>query len=121
MVDDEFLIADYIALLLEEAGHIVVGPAASASEALALLQRDATIDAAVLDIRLPGGMDGIELAAEIARRYGPLPVLFASGSGDPTTRQRAESATPLAFLQKPIEPTMLLRALKAVPRPSVQG
>jgi CheY-like chemotaxis protein len=114
VVDDEFLIADYIAMLLEEAGHVVVGPAGSASEALALLQREAAVDAAVLDIRLPGGVDGIELAAEIHRRHGPLPVVFASGSGDPTTRQRAEAATPLAFLQKPIEPVMLLRVLTAV-------
>jgi CheY-like chemotaxis protein len=93
VVDDEFLIADYIAMLLEEAGHIVVGPAGSASEALAMLQRDGAADAAVLDIRLPGGMDGIELAAEIHRRHGPMPIVFASGSGDPTTRQRAEAVT----------------------------
>jgi CheY-like chemotaxis protein len=116
VVDDEFLIADYIAMLLEEAGHIVVGPAGSASEALAMLQRDGAADAAVLDIRLPGGMDGIELAAEIHRRHGPMPIVFASGSGDPTTRQRAEAVTLVAFLQKPIEPVMLLRALTAVRR-----
>lgn len=111
VVDDEFLIADYIALLLEEAGHTVLGPAGSATEALELLQDDAAADVAVLDIKLPGNMDGIDLAAEIARRHGPLPVVFASGSGDPTTRRRAEAASPLAFLQKPIEPAMLLRVL----------
>ena len=117
VVDDEFLIADYIALLLEEAGHVVLGPAGSAAEALDLLRDGAAADVGVLDIKLPGGMDGIALAAEIARRHGPLPVVFASGSGDPTTRRRAEAFAALAFLQKPIEPSMLLRVLsKAVPR-----
>ncbi len=111
VVDDEFLIADYIALLLAEAGHVVVGPAGSAVEALDLLGNGAAVDAAVLDIKLPGGMDGIALAAEIARRHGPLPVVFASGSGDLTTRRRAEAAAPHAFLQKPIEPSTLLRVL----------
>lgn len=117
VVDDELLIADYVALLLEEAGHVVIGPAGSAPEALDLLQRSAAVDAAVLDIKLPGRMDGIALAAEIVRRHGPVPFIFASGSGDPTTRQRAEAAAPLAFLQKPIEPDALLRALlRAAPR-----
>ena len=111
VVEDEFLIADYIALLLEEAGHVVLGPATSAAEALKLLEDGAAADAAVLDIKLPGSMDGIELAEEIARRHGPLPIIFASGSGDPTTRRRAEATAPLAFLQKPIEPEALLRAL----------
>ena len=111
VVDDEFLIADYVALLLEEAGHVVLGPATSAAEALELLQGGAAADAAVLDIKLPGGMDGIALAAEITRRHGPLPVVFASGSGDPATRRRAETVAPLAILQKPIEPEALLRAL----------
>jgi CheY-like chemotaxis protein len=111
VVDDEFLIADYIALLLKEAGHMVIGPAGSAAEALDLLGSGAAADVAVLDIKLPGGMDGIALAAEIARRHGPLPVVFASGSGDPTTRHRAEAASPIGFLQKPIEPSTLLRVL----------
>jgi CheY-like chemotaxis protein len=120
LVEDEMLIADYLALLIEEAGHAVLGPAATAAEALAIL-RDGPPDVAVLDVKLPGGMDGIELAAEIRRRHAGLPVVFASGSGDPTTRSRIEAAGALAFLQKPVDPVALLAALTRAARGGNSG
>ncbi|WP_408015423.1 response regulator [Sabulicella rubraurantiaca] len=114
VVEDEFLIADYIVLLLEEAGYQVLGPATNAAEALKILESDTAPDVALLDIKLPGGMDGIELAGEIARRSIPLPVIFSSGSGDPTTRRRAEAVAPIEFLQKPIEPRRLINAISSI-------
>jgi CheY-like chemotaxis protein len=112
VVDDELLIADYIASVLEEAGHTVVGTAATADQALKLL-RDTGADVALLDITLKGDSDGVELAQAIRREHG-LPHIFISGSGDPQTRQRAEDTNPLTFLQKPFKDAQLLTALMAV-------
>jgi two-component system, response regulator PdtaR len=112
IVDDELLIADYIASVLEEAGHTVVGMAATADQAQKLL-RDTGADVALLDITLKGDRDGVELAQAIRTEHG-LPHIFISGSGDPQTRQRAEDTNPLAFLQKPFKGAQLLVALMGV-------
>ena len=115
VIDDEFLIADYTTDILEEAGHVVVGTAASAEEALRVAAQH-EIDLAVVDITLKGSMDGIELA-HMLREQG-LRHLFISGSGDPGTLQRAQATNPLAFLQKPFDSKRLLAVLKNLSSPS---
>ncbi|WP_376094274.1 response regulator [Roseomonas sp. CCTCC AB2023176] len=110
VVEDEFLIADYLAMLVEEAGHEVAGIAATAREALAILDSGVRVDVASLDVRIPGGMDGIELGEALRARGGP-PFLFVTGSGEPATRRRCEALAPLAILQKPVNPPALIEAL----------
>ena len=54
VVEDEWLIAAQIGGVLEEAGAVVLGPAHSVEEALALLRDGAPPDAALLDVNLRG-------------------------------------------------------------------
>lgn len=114
VVEDEFLIADYIQLVLEDAGHTVVGMASNAAGALKLLE-GAAADVALLDIKIEGTVDGVDLAHELRRLYG-LPFVFISGSGDPGTYQRAKAAAPLAFLQKPLNTRELAKILDGLGR-----
>lgn len=100
IVEDEFLVADLIAGLVEDGGHKVVGVAASADEALAEFEANEA-DFAILDIRILGPRDGLDLAAELRSRRPGFPFVFITGSGDPATRQRAGSLEPIAILQKP--------------------
>ena len=113
IVDDEFLIADYIASVVEEAGHTVVGTAASADEAMRLLIEEKP-DVAILDIKIDGDRDGIELATEMQAAGLEVPHVFITGSGDPRTKTRAEATGPIAFLQKPLNAPQLEVALRAV-------
>jgi CheY-like chemotaxis protein len=113
VVEDEFLIADYLVAVLEDAGHRVAGTAATAEEALAILGSGLPVDVVSLDVKLPGAMDGIEIAERLRAAAGP-PFFFVTGSGDPAFRARCEAVRPLAILQKPIDPNMLLRALTKV-------
>jgi CheY-like chemotaxis protein len=115
IVEDDVLTADYISILVEDAGHAVVGTAHSAAEALDLLERGLAADVASLDVRLPGGMDGVELATILCSRYN-LPFLFVTGSGDPAHRRRCEALGPLAILQKPLSPATLTQLLDSVDR-----
>ena len=55
VVDDEALVADYVAELVMEAGHEVVGIAATGERALDFLERN-RIDLAILDIKLKGAI-----------------------------------------------------------------
>ena len=64
VVDDEFLIAAGLTLQLEELGMTVCGTAATAEEAVALVQakRPAVV---LMDVRLAGERDGVDAAQTI--------------------------------------------------------
>jgi CheY-like chemotaxis protein len=113
VVEDELLIADYLALLVEEAGHEVAGTAATAEAALEMLRPGHAVDLVSLDVRLPGRMDGVDLAAALRAAAGP-PFLFITGSGDPDHRARCEAMRPLAILQKPVNAAALEGVLRRV-------
>ena len=53
VVEDEYLVADDISETLQELGYKVAGPAATVSEAVALI-REGSIDCALLDADLDG-------------------------------------------------------------------
>ncbi|HEY0837550.1 MAG TPA: response regulator [Azospirillum sp.] len=117
VVEDEALVALYTQELLEDAGHTVVGLAATGESALALAEHN-RIDLALLDIRLPGGMDGVEVAAALRARYR-TPIIFVSGTLDAETLERTRVVAPLACLQKPVRPSELLAAVNRAPLPKL--
>jgi two-component sensor histidine kinase len=111
VAEDEPIVRMELVQLLEEAGATIVGPAATTSDAAALVKKGG-IDAAVLDVNLNG--ESIGPVAEILHARGAQ-VIFASGYQDldglpPPLRH-------LPRLQKPVSPddlvTMLAAAMKA--------
>lgn len=82
VVEDEMLVRLSVAEELEDAGYHVI-EAADGQAALAVLHGDDRIDVVFTDIRMPGGIDGWDLA-ERARTIRPdIPVIYATGfSGD---------------------------------------
>jgi len=111
VVEDESLVADYVADIVEDEGHEVAGFAASGEKAIQHLEAG-RVHLAILDIKLKGSMTGIDVA--VAARERSIPHLFISGSGDPTTRVAADATGPLAFLQKPFSQASLASILKMV-------
>jgi len=109
IVEDEALIASYIEEVLGESGFEVAGIAASGPEALSLAA-EAAPALALVDIRLTGPIDGIELACVLRQKYG-LPSIFLSGLVDGETARRAETAQPLGFLPKPFLPSQVFKAI----------
>ncbi len=78
IVEDEFLIALELECLLQDAGHDVVGIAASSSEANALA-RDLSPDLAFVDIHLADGLTGIDVARNLSGEHG-VTVLFMTAN-----------------------------------------
>ena len=68
VVEDNLEVAAVGRAYLEELGYRV-HHAASAQAALELIERDATIDLVFSDILMPGGMNGLELADTVRRRF----------------------------------------------------
>jgi DNA-binding NarL/FixJ family response regulator len=79
VADDDALLREGIASLLEEAGHTVVGRCGDADDLL-LKVRSYTPDIAVVDVRMPPGNadDGLVAAAQIRRAHPSVAVLVLS-------------------------------------------
>lgn len=84
VADDDALLREGIASLLEEAGHSVVGRSADADDLL-LQVRFSTPDIAIVDVRMPPGHadDGLVAAAEIRRSHPSVAVLVLSQHLEP--------------------------------------
>jgi two-component system response regulator FixJ len=58
-------------------------------------------------------VDGLELIATLRRRGIVLPGIFIVGGGNALTKAAALAAGAFAYLERPIEETALIRAIKA--------
>jgi DNA-binding LytR/AlgR family response regulator len=99
VVEDEFLVAQDIAEHLSEMGYQVVGPVDNYEDAKMMVER-AGIDLVLIDIRLRGEKDGIDLAHFI-RGHADIPFIFLSFYEDKESVERAKAVHPSAFLLKP--------------------
>ena len=107
VVEDERLVAEHIADVLEEAEAVVVGPISTGTEARQLVRSGVKIDVAVLDLNLADGSAMPLLEALAARR---VPALIYSGAAlpDPIRRRHPE----LVALTKPAAPARLIAELR---------
>ena len=78
VVEDEALIRLDMVDCLEEAGFSVE-EAASADEAIIILERRTDIRLIFTDIDMPGSMDGLKLAAYVRDRWPPIKIIVTSG------------------------------------------
>jgi signal transduction histidine kinase/CheY-like chemotaxis protein len=118
LVDDNHDSREMYRAVLRAQGHDVC-EAPDGERALAILKQrplDRPLDIAFIDIGLPGGMDGYELA----RRIRNLPMgrdvrlVALTGYGFPEDRQQSRQAGFSRHLVKPVDPEALQRELNAV-------
>jgi len=85
VADDDALLREGLASLLQEAGHLVVGRARDAPDLL-LKVRSYVPDIAIVDVRMPPGNadDGLLAAAAIRREHSSVSVLVLSQHVEPT-------------------------------------
>lgn len=112
VVEDDFLVADEMVYWLRKAGFDVIGPAATADDAVRLA-RETKPQLVVMDIRLAGPGDGIEAAIQIYRQLG-VRSIFATAHSDPRTRERGMAANPLAWMPKPYSPVTLIETIRTL-------
>ena len=107
LVEDEFLISEWVAELLSEQGF-AVHTASNAVEALRYLAAE-PVDVLFTDINLSGGIDGATLARRARALLPDLPVVYASARAnllDPTLRVPGS-----IFVPKPYVPALVGRIL----------
>jgi two-component system sensor histidine kinase RpfC len=101
--------------LLQKAGHRVVS--VDDGEAVLTALEDATYDAAIIDLHMPG-LSGLDLLRQLrvmeAGGGRRTPVLVLSADVTPEAIQRCEQAGARAFLSKPLSASRLLDTLAEV-------
>ncbi|MCB1342400.1 MAG: response regulator [Pseudooceanicola sp.] len=110
LVEDEFLVAAFLARALRMHGYEVVGPHATVAAALeAIADPNVTLQGAVLDLALKAGETSIPIAAALAEREIPFTFL----TGDDTLLQNM-AALPGGSPPVMIKPVSLARLIKRV-------
>jgi CheY-like chemotaxis protein len=92
VVEDEQLVADDLSETLSSLGYEVSALASSAEEAIHHVEQ-LSPDVVLMDIRLPGAMDGVEAAAEIQSRFR-VPVIYLTANADYVTLERVKATHP---------------------------
>lgn len=98
IVEDQFVEANNLRIILERAGYHVTGIAYSVAEALDLIEKEPP-DMVLLDIFLQGDQTGIDLA--ITLQQWKIPFVYLSANSDKKVLDAAKATRPFGFLVKP--------------------
>jgi DNA-binding NtrC family response regulator len=101
VVDDEALVRWSLAEVLRRSGHTVI-EATSAREALDAISPSWSVDAVLLDYRLPDSAD-FQLLEQIRRRLPRSPVVLMTAFGTPEMVQAALDLGAYRVLTKPFD------------------
>lgn len=101
IVEDNFIIALDIRIILEEEGYLV-RPTVSSFEAAILSIKTNKPDLVLIDISLHGEKDGINLANYLLRHRG-ICYIYISSHSDKLTIDRVKESCPSGFIVKPFK------------------
>lgn len=108
IVEDQWIEANDLQIILESSGFAVTGIAKSVDQAIRLLN-DERPDMVLLDIFLKGDLTGIDLAKTLAAMR--IPFIYLTANSDATTLEAAKATQPYGFLVKPYRERDILVAL----------
>jgi len=109
IVEDDAAVRDSLGLLLGLQGFRT--QSFSCAEDFLRIYRPSWAGCLLLDVRMPG-MNGLELQESLRDQGLALPVIFMTAHGDITTVRTALKSGATDFLEKPVDPTALLAAVR---------
>ena len=113
LVEDEDPVRAIVMRTLKTEGYEVLG-ARDGNEALRELEEiGGAVNLVITDMVMPG-LGGRQLAAELARRYRNIPIIWMSGHTREAQLQKGEIGKDEPFLHKPVPPELLLETVAAV-------
>lgn len=101
VVEDDGVIGLFLEKRLEGLGYEVAGVLDNGREAIDFVENN-EVDLVLMDINLPGGLDGIETAEYLYQTYH-LPVIYLSAYSDGEILERAKRTMVYGYLLKPVE------------------
>ena len=101
IVEDEPIIADDIAMILEKHGCTISDIIDNSVDAIDHLESN-DVDLALLDVNIEGNRDGIWLAHQINKQF-QKPFVFLTSYYDSQTLSRAQETSPSGYIVKPFD------------------
>jgi CheY-like chemotaxis protein len=108
VVEDEVLVRMLVVSVAENAGFEALW-AATADEAIGILESRSDIRLVFTDVNMPGSMNGLRLAHAIRGRWPPVELLVTSALGNITAEDLPERGR---FLAKPYNVATLSRVFQ---------
>ncbi|MEH0154723.1 response regulator transcription factor [Limibacter armeniacum] len=110
ILEDNLVMAKNLTFTLEELGYEVVGEFRKGEDLLEKIA-DLDVDLLLLDVELPGTVDGIQTAAVLRKVYKG-PIIYLTSRKDEDTFSRAKPTLPAAYLQKPFDKNTLRSSIE---------
>ena len=98
IVEDEFIVAHDLEMIVSRAGYTIAGTADSVKNALTILAAQ-EVDLVLLDIFLKGKQTGIDLARILMTKQ--IPFIYISANSNEKVLEAAKSTLPYGFIVKP--------------------
>ena len=110
LVEDEKVVAADIQACVEGLGYEVVGSVATGTEALRLAVNTMP-DLVLMDIKLKGVLDGIDVAGALYDQLN-IPVVYLTAHADAEILERARQTAPSGYVLKPFDNRTLRTAIE---------
>ncbi|SDD53431.1 regulatory protein, Fis family [Dyadobacter soli] len=109
IVEDEYIIANNLEIILTNAGYTVQGSANSVARALDLIGQQ-TPDMVLLDIYLKGNETGIDLAKQLEELN--IPFIYISANDNQSVLEAVKATQPSGYIVKPFREKDVLTTLE---------
>ncbi len=105
IVEDDTLLATTFSMFVEDLGYKVAGIVSNGKESIELCKKNKP-DIVLMDIHLPGKIDGIKAAEEIQENLN-IPIIFITSDEQESTVKRALASNSYGYLLKPVSKNSL--------------
>ncbi|OKS86708.1 sigma 54-interacting transcriptional regulator [Mucilaginibacter polytrichastri] len=109
IVEDHFIEANSLSIILERSGYAVSFIAKSVDQAYKFFEKS-VVDIVIVDIFLKGKLTGIDLAISL-NKLG-IPFIYLSANSNPSVFELAKETNPYGFLVKPFREKDVLTAIE---------
>jgi len=116
LVDDHRVVSRGVHSYLESFGDLSVAGVANNAEELLTRLDEWLPDVIVMDLLMPGGMDGVEATRRVRERWPRTQVVALTASTDDARLVGALRAGAIGYVRKDAEPELLLAAVRAAAR-----
>lgn len=111
VVEDDPILASGIEMMLEKLSHELVAILDNSEDFLNTWKASQP-HLALIDIRIGGQKNGIELAEIISQSERPIPIIFITSLTSDKVFKEARQTMPFAFMQKPFDALTLQRNIE---------
>ena len=113
VVEDDNQVRQYVVRQLRRLGYNVL-TAGDGPSALTLMEQTPGIDLLLLDVVMPGGMNGLEVGVAARKLRPGIPILLVSGFPDSALAKAGSNKMPFEFLEKPYQLIELARRVRTL-------